>query len=94
MKGKDPVVESFINNADYVVDTLSKVVPRVDIDTLMKFTPKAVFRHLMLNLVEVRSFYHPSSFILSLFLLYLFFDITMLADVCPRARCLRASKQS
>lgn len=46
-KGKDPVMETFLNNA---FKKLSKVIPRGDIEAFMKFAPSAIYKRLMINL--------------------------------------------
>lgn len=55
-KGKGLVVETFVRNLDYTFKKMTRVVPRGDLEDLLKMNSGDLYQRMVLDLAEVISF--------------------------------------
>lgn len=78
--GKESTGETLLNTPYFIFKKLCGVILKANIKALLKFPSSAIYRRLMVDLVEVNSF--PSYFVSFLFILFVRSHHLLIISLC------------
>lgn len=69
IRGKTPIGETFLNNPDFTFKKLCVVVPKVNVEALVKFPSSTIYQQLVVDLAKAILFYLTLSSFLTPFII-------------------------